>query len=68
VLVDPSVARNQHHREALSVAAAASGADGIVVEMTRNVGSFCAHVLRAASVSSAMREPSHAIGSRIPQA
>lgn len=68
VLVDPSVARNQHHREVLSVAAAASGADGIVVELERNVGPFCEHVLQAASVSSAAREPIHAIGDRIPQA
>jgi 3-deoxy-7-phosphoheptulonate synthase len=68
VLVDPSVARNQQHRQALSVAAAASGADGIVVELVRDVGPFCEHLLRAASVSSAMREPTHSVGDRIPHA
>jgi 3-deoxy-7-phosphoheptulonate synthase len=57
VLVDPSVARNESHREALSVAAAACGADGIVVELARNVGPFCEHVLRAATASFETRGP-----------
>jgi 3-deoxy-7-phosphoheptulonate synthase len=67
VLVDPSVARSEHHREALSVAAAASGADGIVVEMTRDVGGFCEHVLRAAAVSFGARDPDRAVGDRVAQ-
>jgi len=67
VLLDPSVARNHRHREALSVAAAASGADGIVVELARDVGPFCERVLGAATISSAARDPHRAIGDRLPQ-
>jgi 3-deoxy-7-phosphoheptulonate synthase len=67
VLVDPSVVRNEGHREALSVAAAASGADGIVVELARDVAPFCEHVLMAAAVSSVARHGDRAIEDRLPQ-
>jgi 3-deoxy-7-phosphoheptulonate synthase len=67
VLLDPSVARNQRHREALSVAAAASGADGIVVELARDVAPFCEHVLMAAAVSSVARHDDRAIDDRLRQ-
>lgn len=50
VLIDPSAAHERRWVEALSVAAVAAGADGVVVELSGEVGQLCERLRQAAAV------------------